>query len=352
MMLMVLSSARSPDAPLGSSELMTKIKDDYVNNNKYGVSIDTTCTFNVISKFVTKCDQFSDFHEWEKSKVAIELSRCIFDGEKSRRFPQLCKGKLSNSELVNECVTLISQSPVWWTTYFGYLNTIDDICNRMSSELEEKRVHEAYSNLLEKIELLDNMIQGKNLKEVVSNEINKRVSKRMNKLMNTILQVTTKSETHMEERLNKFINRVSEMVQSNNADSNENFATISQILLDSKEQGVLLNRASIAKFAGIEQRIKLDREKLVTNITSTLTQSKEQIEDMRELVYASRHGTNQWNPLIIFRYLSNSLTLLALACASTIISKILGILSVTTLLELCFALIGTLFGNKLYTMLQ
>ncbi|KAG7789397.1 hypothetical protein KL910_002056 [Ogataea haglerorum] len=111
-----------------------------------------SCVLEVLSTIMPQCHGGqSALTEHEKQDTAIRLTMCIFDrrdgSNGSMSLPVECW-----SHDNGECMAKLASNPVWWTTFFGYLNLVEQLCHYYSEPYETQRLLETYRDVWQKLD--------------------------------------------------------------------------------------------------------------------------------------------------------------------------------------------------------
>jgi len=160
LLMKILRSEAEESNELYTPKLLSVIK-EASKGKEISVDFDSSCILEVISSFVDRCEQIDEMDESEKSAVAIRLSECIFDEQFSgqMQLPKDCYKEMQTRQDVKRCVSQLAENPVWWTTYFGYLNLVADICNSYRGPLEQQHALSTYRLLEVRIEKMVGLLE-------------------------------------------------------------------------------------------------------------------------------------------------------------------------------------------------
>ncbi|KAG7859408.1 hypothetical protein KL939_002308 [Ogataea angusta] len=113
-----------------------------------------SCVLEVLSTIMPQCHEGqSALTEHEKQDTAIRLTMCIFDRQDSSNGSLTLPAECWSHDN-RECVAKLASNPVWWTTFFGYLNLVEQLCHYYSEPYETHRLLETYRDVWKKVDEL------------------------------------------------------------------------------------------------------------------------------------------------------------------------------------------------------
>ncbi|ODV87405.1 hypothetical protein CANARDRAFT_5941 [[Candida] arabinofermentans NRRL YB-2248] len=123
--------------------------------------LEDSCSVLALSVILPKCsttERSYPLTDLEKSRAAIELTKCIFSNQQhSKKLPSNCikvDSKTQDTNLINKCLDGLAKDPVLWTTYFGYLNTVEQLCYYYNAENEKDNILAVYADMRNSFEVL------------------------------------------------------------------------------------------------------------------------------------------------------------------------------------------------------
>lgn len=155
------------------------------------------CLYEVISNYAGQCDRIDVMNSMQRSKIAIEMSQCVLNND-STLLPQQCTGTLSTQSQVQACVSLLSDSAVTWTTYFGYLNILPSICQYYREPLETERTLDRFRRLGDILEQMLDLAEP-----LLGGELEKKLRSRMEEITEAIAHNATVKVDQMLDRMAK-----------------------------------------------------------------------------------------------------------------------------------------------------
>ncbi|KAH3665873.1 hypothetical protein OGAPHI_004062 [Ogataea philodendri] len=126
-----------------------------------------SCVLDVLSTVLPECgDGQTSLTEQAKSETAIQLTMCIFNNNTASQGGLTLPGSCWSHDTA-KCVGELASNSVWWTTYFGYLNLIEQLCHYYSSPYETQKLLDTYrevwgkfDELLSAIDRVDRFTNG------------------------------------------------------------------------------------------------------------------------------------------------------------------------------------------------
>ncbi|ESW97376.1 hypothetical protein KL918_000987 [Ogataea parapolymorpha] len=113
-----------------------------------------SCVLEVLSTIMPQCHGGqSALTEHEKQDTAIRLTMCIFDRQDGSNGSLTLPAECWNHNN-RECIAKLASNPVWWTTFFGYLNLVEQLCHYYSEPYETQRLLETYRDAWKKLDEL------------------------------------------------------------------------------------------------------------------------------------------------------------------------------------------------------
>jgi len=222
----VLCGGTEESGDLSIPKLLSVIK-EASQGKEISIDLDSSCTLEVLSSFVDRCEQVEEMDESEKSVLAIRLSECIFDGESTghMKLPKECHQEMNTRQQIKQCVSHLAQNSVWWTTYFGYLNLVSDICDSYRGPLEQQRVLNTYRllevRLEEMVQTLGKMSGGQFM-DALRQELDamvKRVAAEASERMTQAVEEATKEMTRHLQEQNRAVAQVVKQASDSAAES-------------------------------------------------------------------------------------------------------------------------------------
>ncbi|VEU21650.1 DEKNAAC102697 [Brettanomyces naardenensis] len=346
-----------------------------------GVTIESRCTYEVLSSFVSRCDDLDGFVDWERSRVAIQLSLCIFndDNYNGMHLPASCKEDILQRKEVEICVSELSENPVWWTTYFGYLNLIDSVCHYYDNSLETQKLLENYRTVLDRFELLFetlNEFKGVEFLKKTRESLNAQFVEFFDQLMistdvrfgaavQSMTDILENSEQIMgalSNRMEEFENQMGDKFKTMMKDfdsSQKNLSikaasTMNGLMEEIKGSALEENEALLKKLVENEKQLF---DEVVSRQDSFRSRYEEQLQEYdnhmlglsKQLKTRSKEMESLWFSMTRYRnYVSYSMRVMALAFFAIVgigMSRLIGGLGFKFLVEVTFVVAGVCCGS-------
>lgn len=135
---------------------------------------DKSCMIKVLSKYLNEYN-IEEEYEFYVKVISIELTKCLFESDFNmpRLNLQYCHAGNWNKGNIGKCIGTFTQNTVIWTTFNGYLNSIDEIYNRHYLKVNNYQILEDYRDIVNKLngfieELLED---GDNRVKKMENEL-------------------------------------------------------------------------------------------------------------------------------------------------------------------------------------
>lgn len=331
---------------------------------------DNLCIAKIFYHYIPKCET-DLLNDIDKKRVAIELTMCLFNGNSLMpKLPSECFD-LKSIININKCIAKFANGQnggVMWTTYFGYLNILDNLCSHYKNPIENLKMINDYQNMVSALSNLVVSYQNKyaehldflfkNITRKIQNEFDEIIEIRINKVINqfeslsgSLLYKFDVINEVFENRMNDYINTHTELkeemkiIQHNMVQQSVKFdlvaPLIAEVLIECQD---FLDQRRIMEEVHLNQAEKL--QEYQDNQSKALDVIFKQISDVEGKMVSFKNTNNVVSKIKHFVIC----TLLASTIFFLIVARVLleGLLNIKDYLRLLFFIIGLYFGWKTF----